>query len=243
MHDPVADVLEERSSAGSGLSGAIALSLLLHAGGAGLAIYTAIRQPPSRPVTKLNIRFARAPRPAQPSPVTATPAAPTPVAPRIQEPTPAPIKAPPKKAPEAPAKNTVPMSPFGRSSKKGAEVPAPPPPPPAPASAAVGNEIGIGEAGVTGLEGGDFPYTLYLDRMKTLVGARWIRPQLAAGGKTVVYFQIQRDGTIRDAAIEIPSGNGTFDRAALRAVLETSPLPPLPFGYSGNYLGVHLTFR
>jgi|SRR5687768_10753930 len=241
MRDPVAEVLKERSAAGSGLSGAIALSLLLHAGGAGLAIYTAIRQPSARPVTKLNIRFARAPRPVEPSPVAASPAAPTPVAPRIQEPTPAPSKPPPQKAPEPPAKNTVPMSPFGRSSKKGTDVPASPPPP--PASATPGNEIGIGEAGVTGLEGGDFPYTLYLDRMKTLVGARWIRPQVAAGGKTVVYFRIQRDGTIRDAAIETPSGNGTFDRAALRAVLETSPLPPLPFGYSGNYLGVHLTFR
>jgi TonB family protein len=58
-----------------------------------------------------------------------------------------------------------------------------------------------------------------------------------------VYFAIDRDGTIRDAKIETPSGDGTFDRAALRAVLESSPLPPLPFGYAGTYLGVHLTFR
>jgi TonB family protein len=109
--------------------------------------------------------------------------------------------------------------------------------------ASPGAEIGVGQAGVTGLEGGDFPYTLYLDRMKTLVGARWIRPQVAAGATTVVYFRIERDGTIRDVSIETGSGNSTFDRAAQRAILETSPLPPLPFGYSGNYLGVHLTFK
>ena len=243
MRDPVAEILEERSAAASGLSGAIALSLLLHAGGAGVAIYSALRRPPQRPVSTLNIKFARASRPVAPGPAAAAkPKAPEPVAPRIQEPAPQPVKAPPKKAPEPPAKGTVPFSPFGRSSKKGADVPPPPPPPP-PSSAAPGGEIGVGEAGVTGLEGGDFPYTLYLDRMKTLVGARWIRPQIAAGSKTVIYFTIQRDGTIRDATVETPSGNGTFDRAALRAVLETSPLPPLPYGYSGNYLGVHLTFR
>ncbi|PYQ53934.1 MAG: hypothetical protein DMF59_00450 [Acidobacteria bacterium] len=49
--------------------------------------------------------------------------------------------------------------------------------------------------------------------------------------------------TIRDAKVEDVSGNGLYDRAALRAVLEASPLPPLPFGYSGTYLGVHLKFR
>jgi TonB family protein len=58
-----------------------------------------------------------------------------------------------------------------------------------------------------------------------------------------VKFVIDRDGTLRDAATETESGNGTFDRAALRAVIEASPLPPLPFGYSGTYLNVHLTFK
>ena len=56
-------------------------------------------------------------------------------------------------------------------------------------------------------------------------------------------FVIDRDGALRDAAIESESGNGTFDRAALRAVMESSPLPPLPFGYAGTSLNVHLTFK
>jgi len=58
-----------------------------------------------------------------------------------------------------------------------------------------------------------------------------------------VRFIIDRDGTIRDVTTEISSGSGLFDRAALRAVIEASPLPPLPYGYSGTYLGVHLKFR
>ena len=239
MHDPVADVLVERSATGNGLAGAVALSLILHAGGGAIAIYTAMRRPAPVPVSTLNIRLT-SPRSAP-----AVPAA-KPAAPRIQEPAPRPAKPLEKKAAEPPAKNTVPLSAFGKSSKKGADVPAPPPPPPPPASLPSSTDpgsVGIGEAGVTGLEGGDFPYTLYLDRMKTLIGSRWARPQAATGAPTIVYFRIERDGTIRDSRTTTSSGNASFDRAALRAVLEASPLPPLPPGYSGSYLGVHLTFR
>jgi TonB family protein len=103
-------------------------------------------------------------------------------------------------------------------------------------------DIPLGATGVTGLDA-DFPYTIYVERMKSLIGQRWLRPQVGNGTVTTVSFTIDRDGTIRDAKNEISSGNGTFDRAALRAVLEASPLPPLPFGYNGTYLGVHLTFR
>ncbi|HEX3577030.1 MAG TPA: energy transducer TonB, partial [Thermoanaerobaculia bacterium] len=118
-----------------------------------------------------------------------------------------------------------------------------PPPLPTPQPGVVGGiDIPIGSAGVTGIEG-DFPYTIYIDRMKTLIGLRWTRPHDISGVTTTVSFTIERDGTIRDAKSEILSGNGTFDRAALRAVLEASPLPPLPFGYNGTFLGVHLTFR
>jgi len=79
--------------------------------------------------------------------------------------------------------------------------------------------------------------------MKTLIGTHWFRPQIGAGAATTVYFRIDRDGTIRDVRTETSSGNGTFDRGALRAVMEASPLPPLPFAYNGTFLGVHLTFR
>ena len=144
---------------------------------------------------------------------------------------------------------TVPLSPFGQSTKKGSEKPPAPTPHAPPATpapvpgVASGIDIPIGAAGVTGLEGGDFPYTIYIDRMKSLIGQRWLRPQVGSGTMATVSFVIDRDGTIRDAKNEISSGNGTFDRAALRAVLEASPLPPLPFAYNGTYLGVHLTFR
>ena len=79
--------------------------------------------------------------------------------------------------------------------------------------------------------------------MKTLVGQHWYRSDARPGITTTVKFVIDRDGKIHDIVTETESGNGTFDRAALRAVTESSPLPPLPFGYSGSYLGVRLIFR
>lgn len=84
---------------------------------------------------------------------------------------------------------------------------------------------------------------MYLERMVSLVGKRWFRPQISRELTTQIYFVIERDGRIHDAVVRIPSGNGTFDRAALRSIMESSPLPPLPFGYEGTYLGVHLTFH
>ncbi|HXH90113.1 MAG TPA: energy transducer TonB, partial [Thermoanaerobaculia bacterium] len=116
----------------------------------------------------------------------------------------------------------------------------PHPPLPTPG---VGNDIPLGATGVTGLDA-DFPYTIYIDRMKSLIGQHYLRPGAARAGTIgTVFFTVDRDGKIRDARSEISSGDSTFDRAALRAVLEASPLPPLPFGYNGTYLGVHLTFR
>jgi len=103
-------------------------------------------------------------------------------------------------------------------------------------------EVPVGGSGITALEGGDFPYTLYLESMQRRIGTFWYRPPVN-GATTIIYYRIQRDGTITDAKIVTPSGNSTFDRAALSAVRSASPLNPLPFAYSGTFLGVHLTFR
>ncbi|HEV7921047.1 MAG TPA: TonB family protein [Thermoanaerobaculia bacterium] len=238
MRDRVADVLAQRRTLERGAGSGVALSLLLHAGIVGAAVWAAIHQPAARTANVLNIKFA--PMPAVSAPL--QPAAkPAPVKKTIQEPR-AVIETP--KPAVKPEPKTVPLSPFGQSTRKGSERPAPPPPTPAPAQqTSTGPNIALGGTGVTGIEGGDFPYTIYIDRMHTLIGQHWLRPQATPGTTTTVSFVIDRDGTIRDVRTETSSGNGTFDRGALRAVLEASPLPPLPFGYSGNYLGVHLTFK
>ena len=64
---------------------------------------------------------------------------------------------------------------------------------------------------MTALEGGNFPYNMYLERMVSLVGKRWFRPQISRELTTQIYFVIERDGRIHDAVVKIPSGNGTFE--------------------------------
>ena len=241
MEDRVGDILAARARLDTGWMPAIfILSLLMHGGIAAIGIWTAMHSTMPVPVSVLNIKFAgpvgaQAPSPVRPVPQARAPVPPLekPKAPRIEPPKPKVEDA--KPAASKPVPNAVPLSPFGRSSKKGAENPVVTPPagpPPVPA----------GGSGVTGLEGGDFPYPLYIERMHTLIGQKWLRPQVS-NVTTTIYFSIDRDGTVRDVKVETPSLNPTFDRAAQRAVLESSPLPPLPFGYSGTYLGVHLTFR
>jgi protein TonB len=242
MDDRVGDLLAERAHLGGGAGAGIAVSVFLHGSIAAAVIYAAMHAAAPQEMSTLSIRFA----PIPPSVVATKPVTPPPVAKKIT--IPEPVAEAPRPVVKTEPK-TVPLSPFGQSTKKGSEKPpAPHAPPPTPQVAAKpgvvgGIDIPIGAAGVTGIDGGDFPYTIYIDRMKTLIGQRWLRPQVGGGIVATISFVIERDGTIRDAKNEIPSGNGTFDRAALRAVLEASPLPPLPFAYDGTYLGVHLTFR
>ena len=244
MDDRVGDLLAERARLGGGAGPGIAVSLLLHGSIAAAVVYAAVHATAPQEMSTLKIQFANPATVSVPTPI--APAAPPVLPPKkltIPEPAAEPLKPVVKSEPK-----TVPLSSFGKSTKKGSETPpAPHPQPPTPQIAAKpgvvgGIDIPVGAAGVTGIEG-DFPYTIYIDRMRVLISQRFLRPQAGNDVTTTISFTINRDGSIRDVKNEIPSGNGTFDRAALRAVLEASPLPPLPFGYNGTYLGVHLTFR
>ncbi len=247
MEDRVGDLLAERAALDTGAAPGIILSVLLHAAITAIAVYAALHHPPPQEVNMLTIRLEpMTPANAAPAPPVAKPA-PAPLPKVLTEPKPVVEQPKPSPVVEKPSKKTAPTSPFGKSTKKGADVPTPPPPAVAPHAAGTGTAAGvadvpIGTAGVTGIEG-DFPYTLYIENMKRLIGTHWFRPQVTPGTATTIYYEIERDGTIRNAKIETASGNGTADRAALRAVLEASPVPPLPFGYSGTFLGVHLTFK
>ena len=170
--------------------------------------------------------------------------------------------APVPPATKAPAKSSAGETLFGRSDRPPAPLPAPtstqpvtktpgaaPATGPAVPDASTGtaaSPIGVpgpGKAGVLSLEGGPFPFNDYLERMISLVGRRWQRPVTGSDPTATIYFVVERNGRIRDARVEESSGVGSFDRAALRAVLESSPLPPLPNGYGGGWLGVHLAFH
>ncbi len=105
---------------------------------------------------------------------------------------------------------------------------------------ASGSGVGIGGAR---LDQADFQYSYYIERMILAVGVNWFKPAQVVPVEPVVRFHIERDGTIADPEIETSSGLPFVDRAALRAVMAASPLPPLPPEYGGSQLGVHLIFE
>jgi TonB family protein len=108
----------------------------------------------------------------------------------------------------------------------------------------------VGGAGLTaevGVDDADFEFTYYLISLRNRIGQNWSAPAgLVTAGKPVraiVHFRVQRNGAVADARLEESSRIAFFDQSALRAVILSNPLPPLPLGYGGSQLGVHFAFE
>lgn len=108
-----------------------------------------------------------------------------------------------------------------------------------------GNPLGTTAFGseVGSLDNPDFTYGYYLDRLLSLIDAQWARPAMGSGVKAVIFFRIHRDGSLSDLRVEQSSGYNSFDLAALRAVQNAAPFPPLPRAYKHEDLGVNLIVR
>lgn len=89
---------------------------------------------------------------------------------------------------------------------------------------------------------GEFCCPEYVATMVTRIRSAWNQNQ-GATGHSLIKFTIRRDGSIVDASIETSSGTTTLDTAALRAVLTTRTLPPLPDAFPNPTLPVHLNFE
>ncbi len=90
-----------------------------------------------------------------------------------------------------------------------------------------------------------FPYPEYLENIQDRIVSKWIRPLMADRNavKATVFFRIHRDGTITDVFVESGSGSVTVDKSALRAVLASDPMLPLPPQFQEKNLGVHFFFE
>jgi TonB family protein len=89
----------------------------------------------------------------------------------------------------------------------------------------------------------EFHYPVYVQRMVAIISVNWFKPAQSVQTSPVVHFQIERDGTITSPRIVTSSGLPFVDRAALRAVLASSPLPALPSDYVGRHLGIQVVFE
>lgn len=90
-----------------------------------------------------------------------------------------------------------------------------------------------------------FKYPYYLKSLENKISGQWSPPPVLLDEQVVgaiVQFHVTRRGSIESVEIEKSSGNSQFDQAALRAVYNANPLPPLPEGLSDDPLKVHFSF-
>jgi TonB family protein len=165
-----------------------------------------------------------------PPPPPVVPATPPAAAPRLPEPPPV-TPPPPALARPAPPAPAAAVAPPGRPAVDPIRLGRPNAP-----SAATGS---------IAIDASDFPFTYYLRLIQSKIGERWTPPRAAAAGgeRTIVLFEIQRDGQVREPTVERSSGNTLYDQSALRAVTEASPFPPLPPEFKASSLRVHFGFE
>jgi len=253
MRDAVGEELGRRLSEPWRWRPALAAAIALHVGLAALVALAPSRHRRALQLPSVQVRMVA------PAPAAARPAAAA-GAPRAAAPAPAPAR---RQAPKPPSPTVE--KPPRRSATRGARTAPPPTAAPAPAVEQRAGEtrpdaaqagIGSGAAadglrspgGGIGLAAGNggseeaFPFSYYLARFVSSVEANWFRPPAPAGTRCRVRCRIDRSGRLLEAGLEEPSGIAAFDRAALRAIYASTPFPPLPQGFGGSTLTVHLDF-
>lgn len=258
MIDPVREELASRARAGWPWRRAVLIALAVHAGvGVALVLGGSAR---SRPLSlpSVQVRLTSLPLPAaKPQGSAAKPAAgaPSPAKPReIAKPN---ARTEPEKRPSVADTTTrkqkaKPPRPSERTTAErapGSLAPVPATPvAPGGTGAASATSQGSPQHGLT-LGGSSepateeaFPYAYYLNRLLGMIESNWFRPPVPPDTRCRVRCRIDRSGRLLEAGIEEPSGIPAFDRAALRAVYASAPYPPLPQGFGGATLTLHLEF-
>jgi protein TonB len=258
----VTDVLRDRMAEPAGLQRMVLLSVLAHVAATAvvlLASGTLLARPSSQPRNIMTISISGAGEGPRNGGFTAAAAQPVQAPLPSQELKRAPILPPAARTPEMviptnkPATKAAKTPPAvvknapddarGRTPTRGAQ--------PTPGNAvaytgARGQGFGLSTGGGAGsgstLDVADFCCPDYIATMIDRIRSAWQQNQ-GATGDVLVKFTIQRSGQIVDASVEKPSGSSVLDLAALRAVLGTRSLNPLPAQFPNPTLTVHLNFQ
>jgi len=92
--------------------------------------------------------------------------------------------------------------------------------------------------------GRGFTYSYYLNILLNKINNNWHNPFKGKDIvlKSIVYFEVDKDGRIYNVRLEENSGDELYNETAMRAVVATKRLPPLPQEFADDYLKVHLEF-
>jgi TonB family protein len=89
----------------------------------------------------------------------------------------------------------------------------------------------------------------YLQRVLHDVRTNWYnlipesaRAPLMKKGKLTIEFAIMKDGRVQGMRMASGSGDVALDRGAWGGITSSSPFPPLPSEFGGQYLGLRFTF-
>lgn len=233
MSIPVDAVLDHRRqvAARAGRLGLWA-SVALHLGfGAALLAIPLLTPEPSKPIRFVSVALVSAQALGVPDPAPAPPAEAQP-APPAPQPTPTPPRPKPAEAKPTPQPTTS----------------APPAPQPEPElrrrqGSLTGSSTGTAALGArVGFDNPNFKHSYYIDRLTAMLAGQWQRPSLGGELVALVSFTIQKNGSVSDIRVVESSGYSSYDLAALRAVQQAAPFPPLPQSYQQQTLGVTVEF-
>ncbi|MDP9054209.1 MAG: TonB family protein [Acidobacteriota bacterium] len=100
--------------------------------------------------------------------------------------------------------------------------------------------IDLGPASVLGERCG-----AYVDLMTDRISQHWNRASVSASPwqKSQISFRIAQNGAVSNVQVAQPSGNYLLDTSAQRAVMDASPLPPLPAQCQRSEVTVDLWFQ
>jgi TonB family protein len=256
------DVLRDRMQEPAGLQRMLLLSVLVHIAGTAIVLLGSgvlLGRPASNPRNVMTISISGAGEGPRNGGFTAAAAAPVQAPLPAQELKRAPILPPAARTPEmviptnkpstkapktpAPIVKNAPDDARGRTPTRGAQ--------PAPGNAvaytgARGQGFGLSTGGGAGsgstLDVADFCCPDYIATMLDRIRSGWQQNQ-GATGDVLVKFTIQRSGQITDVSVDKSSGSPVLDLAAMRAVLGTRTLNPLPSAFPNPTLGVRLSFQ
>ncbi len=109
----------------------------------------------------------------------------------------------------------------------------------------LGTQYGLGNGiSAATVDGSGFGSPYYLSLVFGKIRDLWENPVEASTTlRVTIYFKVLRNGQIIDTQVEKSSGIDLFDQSAMRSILSSVPLPPLPTEYTGEYLGIHLEFE
>jgi TonB family protein len=198
-------------------------------------------EPVARPASRDVPEVARALRPPAlvSPPVTPDPprAAPAPAPPR-----PATLPRMGKELPSLAAPPPEPLAPAPVRPVVAISKPPEAPAAAAPAAVALGQPTGSTQgSGPVSVQASDFPFAWYLHAVQRKITEKWA-PPARGDGRALVVFEISRNGDVKHAALEGSSGDAVYDQAALRAITDATPFPPLPEQYKSSILTIHLGF-